>query len=214
MTFPVGGSTTTIGIVGAGRLGTAIGRLVADAGYRLLVTDRPDAAHLELVVGSVLPEAQLVGLDEIAERADVVVLAVPMAAARGLDIEAFRGVVVDATNVWYDTDATTAHEVGTTATLAATHPRARIVKTFNHAAYADLLADARPVGAPGRRAFAVAGDDVDAVRVAAEVVDRAGFDPLPVPASDAHLLEPSGPVFGRRLERADLEAVLAGARAA
>ncbi|MGC5614643.1 NADPH-dependent F420 reductase [Georgenia sp. Z1491] len=206
--------TETIGIVGAGRLGTAIGRLLADAGYHLLVTDRPDAPHVALVVGSVLPEAELVELEEVARRADVVVLALPMASARDLDVEAFRGVVVDATNSWYDTDAATAHEVDTTAALAAAHPGARIVKTFNHAAYADLLADARPTGAPGRRAFAVAGDDADAVRRVTDVVDRAGFDPLPIAAADAHLLEPSGPVFGRRLERADLRDVIAGARAA
>lgn len=206
--------TETIGIVGAGRLGTAIGRLIADAGYRLLVTDRPDAPHVELVVGSVLPEAELVDLEGVARRADVVVLAVPMAVARVLDLESFGGVVVDATNSWYDTDASTAHEVGTTAALVAAHPGARIVKTFNHAAYADLLADARPADAPGRRAFAVAGDDAEAVRLVADVVDRTGFDPLPIGAEDAHLLEPPGPVFGRRLAHGDLREVLAGARAA
>ena len=206
--------TQTIGIVGAGRLGTALGRLVAEAGDRLLVTDRPDAPHLALVVASVLPEAELVDLATITAEADVVVLATPLVVARELDLGDYGGIVVDATNAWEATDEATAHEVGTTATLAAAYPGACVVKSLNQSAYADLLVDARPAGAAGRRAFGVAGADEHAVAVVADLVDRMGFDPVPVGADAAHLLEPGGPVFGRKLVRDDLAEVIRSARAA
>ncbi|MGO1560933.1 MAG: NADPH-dependent F420 reductase [Actinomycetaceae bacterium] len=206
--------TRTIGIVGAGRLGTALGRLVAEAGYELLVTDRPDAPHLRLVVSSVLPEAELVDLAELAARADVVVLAVPYAAARQLDLGVFPGIVVDATNAWELTDATTAGDVDTTAELARAHPGTRVVKAFNQASYADLLADARPAGSAGRLAVGVSTADAAARSVVGGIVDRAGYDPVELDADAGHLLEPGGPVFGRKLTRDELEETVREGRAA
>ncbi|QCP04871.1 hypothetical protein [Brevibacterium sp. CS2] len=88
-----------------------------------------------------------------------------------------------------------------------------MVRTLNHAAYTDLAADARPAGAPGRRALGVAGDDPAALEAVAALVDRLGFDPVVLGPDRAHLLDVDGPVFGRRLERAEFESALAAASA-
>ena len=198
----------TVGLVGVGRLGSAIGQLVAEAGHRLLVADRPDDRVFRAVVETVLPTARTVPLAELAERADVVVLAVPQRALAGLDLARTRGVVLDATNAWEPAEGPDpAHRVDPL-TWAARLPGVPVVKSLNHAAYADLLRDARPSDAPGRRAFAVAGDDAAAVARVGALVDSMGFDAVATAAADAPLLEPDGAVFGRWYDAADLRAAL------
>lgn len=200
--------TLTVGLVGVGRLGSAIGQLVAEAGHRLLVADRPHDRVFRAVVETVLPTADTVPLAELADRADVVVLAVPQPALARLDLAAARGVVLDATNAWEPADdPETALRVDPL-TWAARLPGVPVVKSLNHASYADLLRDARPSGTPGRRAFAVAGDDDAALALVARLVDSMGFDPVATAAADAPLLEPDGAVFGRWYDAADLRAAL------
>lgn len=90
----------TAGIIGAGKLGAAVGRLAAAAGLTTLVTAHPSSL-LPVIVGSVLPEAELVSWDRLTEpeeRADVVVLAVPATAVADLDLSHVRGTIIDATN--------------------------------------------------------------------------------------------------------------------
>nr|WP_269779243.1 NAD(P)-binding domain-containing protein [Propioniciclava soli] len=201
--------TYDLGIIGVGKLGSALGRLALDAGLDVAVADDPSRPLLELVVGSVLPGAHLVDAAALLASSAVVILAVPQPVVAGLPLaQAGDAVVVDATNAWEATDGVRA-DGPTTAALAARHPELRLVKTLNHFAYADLLADARPSGAPGRRAVAVAGDDADAVAQVAAVVDALGFDPVGVGMDSAELLEPGGPVFGRVLTASDLRAALA-----
>lgn len=202
--------TTRLGIIGVGKLGSALGRLALDAGYDLQVADDPARELLDLIVGSVLPGARLVDVDTLIATSDVIVLAVPQPVVETLPLGAVDGaIVVDATNAWEATDGVRALTAPTTLALAARHPHLRLVKTLNHLAYADLLADARPAGTPDRRALAVAGDDADAVATVVRLVDDLGFDPVPVGLALAGRLEPTGPVFGRRLTGADLEAALA-----
>lgn len=198
-----------VGLVGVGKLGAVIGRLAAEAGHELLVAERPGNPMFELVVGSILPSARTVPLAELLARADVVVLAVPQPALAGLDLSGVRGDVVDATNAW---DAVPAEDEGVDADWWARRlPGTPVVKTLNHAAYAELLTDARPAGAPGRRAVAVAGSDADAVDRVVAFVDSLGFDAVPAPAEAASLLEPGAPVFGGRFDAAGMREALAGA---
>lgn len=204
--------TTRLGIIGVGKLGSALGRLALDAGCDLQVADDPGRPLLDLIVGSVLPGAALVDVGTLLATSDVVVVAVPQPVVQSLPLDAVapQAVVVDATNAWEATDGPLDLAGPTTLALAARHPGLRLVKTFNHLAYADLLADARPSDAPDRRALAVAGDDAEAVRVVSSLVDALGFDPVPVGLDAAGLLEPSGPIFGRKLTASDLEAALGG----
>lgn len=200
--------TMTVGLIGLGKLGSAIGRLTAGAGHRILVADRPDDPVFGLVLESVLPEARAVPLAELLQEADVVVLAVPQPALAGLDLTAARGVVVDATNAWEYTDGPDSEHRMDADVWAARAPGVRVVKSLNHAAYAELLADAREHGAAGRRALAVVGSDDDAVARASAYVDSLGFDPVPGPSAAASLLEPDGPVFGVRLDADGMRAAL------
>ncbi len=193
-----------LGIVGAGKVGTALGRLALDAGWELAITDLPGQPMLDLIVSTVLPGARLVDFETLAAESDIVVLALPQPAVASLDIEGLRDVVlVDATNAWAYTDGVRTIEGPTTRAIAARNPGLPIAKTLNHFAYSDLLADARPGAASGRRAVGVAAEDPRAREAVSRLVDDLGFDPVLIPLADSALLEPDGPVFGRQLVIAD-----------
>ena len=199
-------SKPTVGLIGVGKLGTAVGRLLEAAGYPLLAWSRSDSAERNLALSVMLPTAQMASREEIL-RADYLILAVPGPAAMNLDLSGYDGVIIDATNAWEPTDGDSPAGVNTRA-FAQANPDLRVVKTFNHTAYTELTADARPAHVPGRRALGVAGDNEAARHAVARIVDDAGFDPVEMTLPQGHILEPDGPVFGNRFERADLQALV------
>ncbi|NHB86031.1 NAD(P)-binding domain-containing protein [Tessaracoccus sp. HDW20] len=140
---------TTLGIIGAGKLGTAIGRLALEAGHAVLLTGSTRQPMLALIIETVLPGARLVSEADLISAADIVVLAVPFGKAGSIDFPALTGkVVVDAMNAW---DAAGGHPEpgwdGTTSSLIASRNRSmRLVKSLNHISYTDLTADALPAG--------------------------------------------------------------------
>ncbi|MET0853117.1 MAG: NADP oxidoreductase, partial [Microterricola sp.] len=132
-------------------------------------------------------------------------------------LERFNGaVVVDATNYWEPVDGTPAILDGagilsTSEVVQRRHPGLRLVKSLNHLGYHDMDTDAAPVGATGRRAVAVAGDDAEAGGLVGAFLDRIGFDPVHIGTlADGAILQPGEELFGRFVQRAELLAVAAG----
>jgi predicted dinucleotide-binding enzyme len=210
---------TTIGILGAGRVGSAIARTALAAGYAVHIAGSGPAEDIQLIVDIVTPGAVAMTAADVAASADLVVLAVPMHKFRSVDPATLDGrLVIDTMNYWQPIDGTldefTADSRSTSEVVGTYFAGARLVKTLNHIGYHDLETDARPAGHPDRHGLAIAGAAEDAA-VVAEVLDRFGFDPVyagPLEAGTA--FEPGSPVFGGRHTAMELATELGLAEAA
>ena len=205
-----------LGIIGAGKVGTTLGRLALASGWDVLISASPTRPMQSLIVETMLPGARLVPEAEVVAGADIVVLAVPISKATTVDLPALSGkVVIDAMNHWYPVDGS--HDEVEDAPssshwVQSLNPAMRLVKSLNHLGYHDLENDARPAGHPERRAVAAASDDVEARAAVAALLDDLGFDPVEVPLADGRHLEGGGPIFGRWADAEGLTAALSRAR--
>lgn len=157
-----------IGIVGAGRVGRALGRRWTQSGHdvRFGVRDPHDPRHADLGHAVAVADAVL--------GADVVLVALPWPATelvlRAVDVG--DAVVVDATNprAAGDTDAVSGAE-----RIAAWTGSGRVVKAFNTTGAANMADAVYPGGPP---TMFLAGDDEQACTTVAALADQLGFDPV------------------------------------
>ncbi len=165
-----------IAIIGTGNVGGGLAGAAVEAGHDVTVA----AAHEEnaVKVAEQVGAAAAATAGDAAAGADVVVLAVPAGAAADVlaQVKGSGAIVVDATNPLNDTysDLTTA---GTSQAeqLAAAAPGVKVVKAFNTVLASRLGAteqDGRPLDGY------YAGDDDDAKKTVAALLDSLGFRPI------------------------------------
>lgn len=228
----------TVGILGAGRAGTGVARAIARIPrlspglpeVRALVagTRRPSAVQRHLTVYA--PAAQAVAAEELAARAEVIVVAVPREDLDDVDPLALAGpgvrAVVDMTNTWGEELLPAWLEAGPddapgTARIAARWAAAGlevpVVRALSEVSHHDL--DVHGRAAAPRRALAVGtvpaadasdpGAVVAARDAVAALVTAMGFDAVPYEGLErAAVLEPGGAGFGVAHDARELATLL------
>jgi len=198
--------TPRLGVLGPGKIGSALTRAALRRGLEVSVAGR--AAAPAPALAAKLPGARRVGLHDLAATSDVVAVTVPLHVALTLEANALHGaVVVDATNPWGEVDANAvaaaraelgdhAGELSTSELLAARLPGAHVVKTLNHIGYHDVEEHGRDTADPARRAIALAADDERAAELVGALLHRIGYEPVHLGAlATGRDLEPGEALF-------------------
>ena len=215
-----GAADRRLGIVGAGKAGTAIARAAVAGGYDVAISGSGPAERIDLVVEVLAPGARALSTDEVVSSADLIVLAIPMHRFRELRRELFAGkILVDAMNYWHEIDGVDEQletaPTGTSVVVQEWFSSARVVKSLNHLGYFKFEKSRLTKGMPGRIAMAAAGDDPAAVAAVLELIDRLGFDAVNAGRLEAGVaLQPGGPVFGAGHGAQELSDVFSHATAA
>lgn len=204
-----------LGILGAGRAGTALARVAAQAGIEVNIAASRPPRMLKYHLMQYAPQAVAVTAQDIAKNADAVILMIPQEELGQINPDTLRGIIlVDATNRWEDEElpnwfeAALAAGLSSSEAIAQRFDSARVVKALNHISHWDMDSFARHSANP-RRALGVASDhDADALLVA-ELIERLGYEAVLLESLAAGaVLEPGSPIFNEQLSAAELRQAL------
>ncbi|HTC50520.1 MAG TPA: NADPH-dependent F420 reductase [Steroidobacteraceae bacterium] len=194
------GSKPRIGIIGSGRVGSALGGVWAKAGHEVMFSSRnlDNDRALAAKVGS---NARAGTPQEAAAFGQVLLFAIPYSAFPEL-IKSFGHsidgkVVINASNPFAQRDGAIADEArakGAGVFDAQILAGARVVRAFNAVGAARMASaheDPAKIGMP------IAGDDKQAIEVAVRLVREIGFEPVVVGGLDiGKYLMPGTPLAG------------------
>lgn len=209
---------TTIGFIGAGHIGSTLARAFVDHGYQVVLSNSRGPETLAETIALLGPNARAATAEEAAAAADIAVVTIPLKAIDDVPVEPLAGkIVIDTNNYYPQRDGHIAElddESTTTSELLQAHlPGSRVVKTFNHIFFREILDHAQPAGTPERRALAVVSDDADAAATVGSLVDEIGFDPVVVtPLSEGWRVQRDTPVYTKKCTAEELRAGMAAAR--
>lgn len=181
---------TTIGIIGAGNMGSAFAKRLAAAGHHVTITAR-DTAKAEQAAAAAGGSVRAVPGDEIAQGADVLILATyfhdaPDALRAAGDLTGKT--VVDISNPLTPdmSGLSIGHTTSAAEEIQRVVPTARVVKAFN-TIFAQVL------GGMGKAQVLYAGDDAGAKDAVRALIESAGFEAVDAgPLANARTLEPLG----------------------
>jgi len=209
---------TTIGLIGAGHIGSQLARLAVANGHDVVISNSRGPETLADLVAELGPHARAATTAEAAAAAEIAVVTIPLRAIGTVPVEPLAGkIVIDTNNYYPGRDGQIPElddESTTTAELLQRHlPTSRVVKAFNHIYSAELTEQGQAPGTPGRRALAIAGDDADARAVIAQLIDSFGFDVVELePLSEGWRIQRDTPGYGPRRTAEELRGDLAAAK--
>lgn len=209
---------TTIGIIGAGHIGSQIARLAVANDYNVVISNSRGPETLSALIAELGPKARAATAVEAAEAGDIVVVSVPLKNCRKVPVEPLASkIVIDTDNYYPERDGHIAeldNESTTTSELLQAHlPTSKVVKAFNHIYAADLTTHGQPSGAKNRRALVIAGDDKDAKARVTHLLDQFGFDTVDAgPLREGWRIQRDTPGYGPRRTAEELRRDLAAAK--
>lgn len=209
---------TTIGLIGAGNIGSQVARLAVANGYDVVISNSRLPDTLADLVAELGPKASAATAADAAAAGDLVVVSIPLRNVDAVPVEPLAGkVVIDTNNYYPERDGQIAElddESTTTAELLQAHlPTSKAVKAFNHISASQLTTDGSPTGTPDRRALVIAGDDAEAKQRVTDLLDEFGFDTVDAgPLAEGWRIQRDTPGYGPQHNAEELRADLAAAK--
>jgi len=209
---------STIGLIGAGNIGSQVARLAVAHGYDVVISNSRGPETLAELVAELGPRARAATPVGAAKAGDIVVVTIPLKHYRTVPVEPLAGkIVIDTNNYYPQRDGHIAElddESTTTSELLQAHlPTSRVVKAFNHIYAAQLTTDGRPAGTKNRRALVIAGDDAAAKAAVARLLDDFGFDAVDAgPLKEGWRIQRDTPGYGPQRTADELRKDLAAAK--
>lgn len=191
----------TIGIIGAGEVGSHVARAAIANGYDVVIANSRGPETLRGLIERLGPSARAATAAGAAAAGDFVIVAVPLRVDNDMPLQELAGKVVLDTNnymAWRDGNIPildsydrTEHEI------RQEHlPASKVVKAFTHIQAPRILTFGKPSGAPDRVALSASSNFPEAVAIAARLYDQFGFDFVDnSPLSDSWRTTPGQPAW-------------------
>ena len=204
---------TRIGIIGTGKIGGTLAELWSRAGHEVMISSR-HPEELKSLAQKLGPKVHVGTPAEAAAFGPVAVVSVPYAATpqvgRDYAKELKGKVVLDTGNPYPERDgpmADAARAKGAGPSSQEFLPGTRLVRAFNAIKYTDLRSESNRKGE--KIGIPIAGNDADALKVAAGLVRDAGFEPVVVgDLSQAKRFDVGTNVYVKLLTGKELKAAL------
>ena len=198
--FAATSDSTRIGVIGSGKVGSAIGRSWIKSGHEVMFASR-NLENDKALASELGGKARGGTPAEATAFGEAVLIAVPYGALPELGESlggALKGkVVIDACNPFPARDgeiANRARDKGAGITSAELLPGARIVRAFNAIGAARMGA---AIEAPGKIGMPIAGDDAQAIAMASRLIRDVGYEPVLIGGLDmGKYLMPGTPLAG------------------
>ncbi|UKA70680.1 NADPH-dependent F420 reductase [Arthrobacter sp. FW306-06-A] len=208
---------TTIGIIGAGHIGSQVARKAVELGYDVVISNSRGPETLQDLVAELGPKARAATSAEAASAGDFAVVTVPLKNYKDVPVEPLAGkIVIDTNNYYWERDgripALDNGEATTSGMLQEHLPQSKVAKGFNHIMAKDITTDGTPAGTENRRALATASDYPEAAELVTRLYDEFGFDTVNVgPLSESWRVERDRPAYVARQNATQLKDNLAKA---
>lgn len=209
---------TTIGIIGAGNIGSQVARAAIGVGYEVVIANSRGPETLGDLVAELGPKAKAATAEEAAAAGDFAVVTVPLKNYDQVPVEPLAGkIVIDTNNYYFERDGRIPaldRGLDTVSGMLQRHlVGSKVAKGFNHIMARDITTDGKPAGAEDRRALATASDFEEAAELVQRFYDELGFDTVNVgPLAESWRVERDQPAYVVRQNRAELVANLAKAQ--
>lgn len=203
-----------IGILGAGKVGVVLGQLLIKAGYTVLIAGSGNPEKITLSMSVLVTGAKVDYKEAVAEKADIVILALPLGKYQTIPKEELAGkLVIDAMNYWWEVDGErpefTSETITTSEIVQQYLSESHVVKAISHVGYHELFDENRPAGDPERKAIAIAGDNEADVATVASIVNNIGFDPVAIGSlSRGRVMQPGNALFGQHINAKRLKQLI------
>ncbi|WP_266204998.1 NADPH-dependent F420 reductase [Pontibacter kalidii] len=205
-----------IGIIGTGAIGCILAKKLSAAGHQVKVTNTRDMATLREIATNLGAEAAT--LENVVQDVDAIIFSIPFKAYKDLPKNLLQDVpheviIMDTSNYYPMRDGELPVLEGKTESEYISETLGRpVLKVFNNILEYTLKYKGKAAGEEGRIAISIAGDNEAHKKVAAELVDKTGFDTVDGGSlSESWRQEPGTPAYCTELNAAELKQALAAA---